>query len=372
MLPRHLYVHVPFCARRCAYCDFSIAVRDVVPVNDYLAALHAELELRFPAGERWELDTLYFGGGTPSRLGPAGVARLVDAVLQRATLAAGAEVTLEVNPEDATPGAATAWKAAGINRVSLGVQSFDDRALAWMRRTHDAARATNAVELLRAEGIDNVSLDLIFALPTILERSWEADLERALRLSPSHLSLYGLTVEHGTPLGRWVDRGEVVEPPEERYEADFLRAHEVMTAAGFEHYEVSNFARPGRRSRHNWAYWSGAAYVGIGPAAHGFDGAHRRWNVTPYEEWRRRLAQGYDPIGGTEALTDENRLTEAVYLGLRTATGLRLSGWNAASVQPWVQAGWATVEEDERLVLRASGWLRLDALTRSLTAVRSL
>jgi oxygen-independent coproporphyrinogen-3 oxidase len=372
MLPRHLYVHVPFCGRRCSYCDFSIAVRDVAPVSDYVDAVHAELALRFAGNEPWELDTLYFGGGTPSRLGPAGVGRLIDTIRDRVTLTPEAEVTLEVNPEDATVEAAAAWRAAGVNRVSLGMQSFDDRALAWMRRTHDGPRAEGAFRAVRAAGIDNISIDLIFALPTMLERSWGADLERALALAPSHVSLYGLTVEPTAPLGRWVKRGEVVEPPEERYEAEFLRAHAAMTAAGFEHYEVSNFARPGRRSRHNWAYWSGAAYAGVGPAAHGFDGRHRRWNVAPYEEWRRRLAAGVDPVAGKETLTTANRVTEAVYLGLRTASGLRLSGEEVTAVRPWVQAGWARVEDGARLVLHASGWLRLDAITQSLTAARSL
>jgi oxygen-independent coproporphyrinogen-3 oxidase len=371
MPPRHLYVHVPFCARRCSYCDFFIAVRDAVPVDDYVAAIRAELEVRFSGDEQWELDTLYLGGGTPSRLGSHGVPRLVDVIRRYVTLAADAEVTLEVNPEDATVRAAAAWRAAGINRVSLGAQTFDDRALMWMRRTHSAARSEAAMEAVRAAGIDNVSLDLIFALPRMLERSWEADVERALELAPSHVSLYGLTVEQGTPLGRWVAHREVAEASEEDYEAEFLHAHETMTAAGFDHYEVSNFAHAGRRSRHNWAYWSGATYVGIGPAAHGFDGEHRRWNVAAYEEWRRRLARGEDPVAGSEALTDENRRTEAVYLGLRTAAGLRLSKAEIDCVRPWIQAGWATVEDGERLVLRAPGWLRVDALTQSLTAARS-
>ena len=372
MLPRHLYVHVPFCARRCAYCDFSIAVRDVVPVDDYVAGLRAELDLRFRGYGPWELDTLYLGGGTPSRLGPTGVARLLDTIRERATLTAAAEVTLEANPEDVTVHAAAAWRAAGVNRLSLGAQSFDDGALTWMRRTHDAARAAQAVDWVREAGIENVSLDLIFALPATVGRCWTSDLERALAVAPSHVSLYGLTVEPATPLGRWVARGEIAEAPEEEYEAEFLRAHEAMTAAGFEHYEVSNFARAGRRSRHNWAYWSGEAYAGVGPAAHEYDGANRRWNVAPYEQWRRRLVAGLDPIAGTEKLTPTNRVTETVYLGLRTAAGLRLSGVEVPTVQPWVEAGWATVEEGARLVLRAPGWLRLDALTRSLTAARSL
>jgi oxygen-independent coproporphyrinogen-3 oxidase len=372
MLPRHLYVHVPFCARRCVYCDFSIAVRDVVPVDAYVTAIEAELRLRFPAGERWAVDTLYLGGGTPSRLGPDGVRRLLAVLRSRVDLAPDAEVTLEANPDDVTGDAVSAWREGGVNRVSLGTQSFDDRVLTWMHRPHDAARAAAAVRLVREAGITNVSLDLIFALPRALERSWEEDLSRALALAPEHVSLYGLTIEPATPLGRRAARGDVAEAPEEHYEAEFLRAHEAMTEAGFDHYEVSNFARPGRRSRHNWAYWSGASYAGIGPAAHSFDGATRRWNVAPYEQWRSQVASGRDPLGGTETLTDANRVTETVYLGLRTASGLRLSESEVHSVGPWVEAGWAALVDGSRLVLRAPGWLRLDALTQSLTAARSL
>jgi oxygen-independent coproporphyrinogen III oxidase len=340
-------------------------------VDDYVTAVRTELLVRFGPDEPWEVDTLYFGGGTPSRLGGDGVARLVETIRTRVALTDGAEVTLEVNPEDATRRAATRWREAGVNRVSLGVQSFDDGALAWMRRTHDAAAAAAAIDAVREAGIDNVSLDLIFALPRMLDRSWEIDLDRAIALAPPHVSLYGLTVERGTPLGRWVDRGEVAESPEDCYEAEFLHAHDVMTAAGYEHYEVSNFALPGRRSRHNWAYWSGAAYAGIGPAAHSFDGSRRRWNTASYEQWRRRLLAGEDPVAGDEALTPGNRAIEEAYLGLRTTAGLRLSARETASVRPWVEAGWATLEDDARVVLRASGWLRVDALTRTLTSARS-
>ena len=371
MPPRHLYVHVPFCARRCAYCDFSIAVRSPVPSDAYVAAIRGELALRLDDSSSWEVDTLYFGGGTPSRLGGDGIQRLVDAVGERVTLAADAEVTLEVNPEDATPQAADAWRRAGVNRVSLGAQSFDDRALAWMRRTHSAEQVRSAVEVVRDAGVDNISLDLIFALPPEVGRDWDRDLDLALRLTPSHVSLYGLTVEHGTPLARWIERREVRERDEEGYEAEFLRAHAAMTAAGLDHYEVSNFGRPGRRSRHNCAYWSGSAYAGVGPAAHGFDGATRRWNVAPYEQWRRRVASGTDPIAGSEALTDENRAIERVYLGLRTSAGLRLSAGELPAARAWVEAGWASVEDGSRVVLRPTGWMRLDALAGSLTAGRS-
>ncbi|HEX2778122.1 MAG TPA: coproporphyrinogen-III oxidase family protein, partial [Gemmatimonadaceae bacterium] len=184
-LPRHAYVHVPFCARRCTYCDFAIAVRRAVPVDEYLAALGRELELRRPL-EGAGLDTLYFGGGTPSRLGGEGIARAVELVRRQARLANDAEVTIEANPEDVDAGSVASWRAAGVNRVSLGVQSFDDETLRWMHRVHDAERARRAVEEIREGGIANISLDLIFALPASLPRSWRSDVEQALALAPSH------------------------------------------------------------------------------------------------------------------------------------------------------------------------------------------
>lgn len=362
-------MHVPFCARRCSYCDFAIAVRRDVPVDEYVRAVTAELEFRVPA-EGLELDTLYLGGGTPSRLGGDGIARLLDRLQSRTRLAPGAEVTLEANPDDVSPDAARAWRTAGVTRVSLGVQSFDDRVLAWMHRTHDAAAAVRAVDVLREAGLTEISLDLIFALPAALERDWERDLDQALTLQPVHLSLYGLTVEPGTPLGRWVGRGEVVEAPEEQYARDFLTAHRVATESGLEHYEVSNFARPGHRARHNSAYWLHVPYEALGPGAHAFDGDRRRWNVPAYVEWQRRLAAGEDPTAGVETLDAESREAERIYLGLRTDRGLDLARDARAVVEPWATAGWATLEGD-RLRLTVEGWLRLDALAASLTVATS-
>lgn len=369
--PHHVYVHVPFCSRRCSYCDFSIAVRRVVPSDEYLASLGAEIDLRFPPPNDWRVDTLYFGGGTPSKLGAGGVARMLTTVRSRMNLAADAEVTLETNPEDVTTESIAAWHDAGVNRLSVGAQSFDDRVLRWMHRTHDATMIGRAVDEARRGGIDNVSLDLIFALPGTVERSWPTDVARALALEPSHLSLYGLTVEPHTPLGRWKTRGEVSESPDDRYEDEFVHAHVALTAAGFEHYEVSNFGRPGQHSRHNATYWSGLPYAGLGPSAHEFDGAVRRWNTSAYVNWLRRIASQTDPIDDQETLTDENRVAECVYLGLRTAVGLVVSNSEILRVQPWVNAGWATLAQGNRLVLTPLGWMRLDALAADLTLGRS-
>src|SRR6266576_1792 len=286
----HLYLHVPFCVRRCSYCDFSIAVRKRIPAREYVEAVLRELEQVRSADPgavpRGALKTLYLGGGTPSLLPPDAVSTLLTSLLDAfgATPSRDAvEVTAEANPEDVTPELASVWRRAGVNRVSLGAQSFDDRVLRWMHRSHDAARIGAAMHALRGAGIDNISLDLIFALPDELQRDWERDLDMAQALRTTHLSLYGLTIEPRTPLERWISRGATHTPSDERYAEEYLAAHRRLNAAGFEFYEVSNAARDGFRSRHNSAYWSGKPYVGLGPAAHSFDGRTRRWNLRAWE-----------------------------------------------------------------------------------------
>jgi oxygen-independent coproporphyrinogen-3 oxidase len=242
-----------------------------------------------------------------------------------------------------------------------------------MRRVHDADRAERAIQELRDAGLGNVSVDLIFALPEELGRSWERDVDRVLAIAPPHVSLYGLTVEEKTPLGRQHARGEVVEAPEESYERDFLLAHESMTAAGLEHYEVSNFGRPSFRSRHNSSYWTQAPYAAVGPGAHEFDGARRRWNVASNTDWVQRLSDEKDPVAGGEQLTSDNIVAETVYLGLRTMDGLVISDSEKEIVGPWVREGWASIDAGEPAILRltALGWLRLDSLAAILTEARS-
>ena len=380
MPPRHLYIHVPFCARRCSYCDFSIAVRASTPVEEYLTALRSELAQGAVNGAT--LETVYLGGGTPSRLGGVGVASVLSAVADRARLAPDAEVTVEANPDDVNDIAVAQWLAAGVNRISLGAQSFDDTVLDWMHRTHDSEQIAKAVKAIRRAGIDNISVDLIFALPEHLKRNWRSDVEQAIDLAPAHVSLYGLTVEAHTPIAHWADRGAVVEGSESQYEEEFLFAHEAMSGAGFEHYEVSNFSRPGKASRHNSAYWTGAEYAGIGPSAHSFDGASRRWNVAAYAEWARRLSNSERIVGGEELLTPENRESEEIYLGLRTRTGLRVDDNELPAIEAWRAAGWAeialwdaaeksSVSNSHCLRLTPNGWLRLDSIAAETAARRS-
>jgi oxygen-independent coproporphyrinogen III oxidase len=378
---RHLYLHVPFCVRRCSYCDFSIAVRRRIPAREYVDAVLHELRLpgmtdpgRQPGDTGSEaLQTLYLGGGTPSLLPADAIAALLTSlrdVLHVTPFRDDVEITLEANPEDVTLEAAKCWRRAGVNRVSLGAQSFDDRVLGWMHRAHDGVRIGDAVRALRAAGIENISLDLIFALPAELRRDWARDLELACALQPAHLSLYGLTVEERTPLARWISRGAASAPDDERYAEEYFLAHERLAVAGYRFYEVSNAARGGRRSRHNSAYWSGAAYLGLGPAAHSFDGQARRWNVSAWEDYRRTVAAGRSPVESREVLSAEQRELERLYLALRTAEGLDLANLHRpppSSTTRWVEQGWVALSED-RLVCRPAGWLRLDALVDGLTS----
>ncbi|HJQ11834.1 MAG TPA: radical SAM family heme chaperone HemW [Gemmatimonadaceae bacterium] len=371
MPAKHLYIHVPFCARRCSYCDFSIAVRSTTPITEYLEALKTEFAQIVRRGADVDsLSTLYLGGGTPSRLGGPGVAAVIQAVREQWPVDRDAEITVEANPDDINDIALAKWIAAGVNRVSLGAQSFNEAALKWMHRTHDSEQIGRAVETLNRAGIHNISLDLIFSLPDHLGRSWSDDLQRAINLRPAHLSLYGLTVEAMTPLGRWADRGQIVQGGEEGYEEEFLTAHEVLEAAGFDHYEVSNFSLPGKRSRHNSAYWTGVPYIAGGPSAHSFDGAIRRWNVSAYSEWIRRLQKDEAVLAGEEMLTDENKRAETIYLGLRTTRGITVTDGELPRIQTWQHARWATLTQNH-LRLTPLGWLRLDSLAADLAAERS-
>jgi oxygen-independent coproporphyrinogen-3 oxidase len=364
----HLYIHVPFCARRCVYCDFAIAVRRVVPSAEFAEAIAREWST-WQSHPAWNdaptIETIYFGGGTPSRLDPVAIRDILHRIRSDRPVSPDAEITLEANPDDVTQTAAETWVAAGINRVSLGVQSFEPRVLEWMHRTHTAEQVPRAVTTLRVAGIGNLSLDLIFALPPALSREWASDLAAAFALAPDHLSLYGLTIESRTPLGRWAERGEAVPDGDDGYAAQFLAAAKRFEMEGWDHYELSNAARPGFRSRHNSAYWRRAPYIGLGPSAHsGFD-ARRQWNVREWERWRALAVGEGSVIEGVEELGPDAVALEDLYLGLRTSEGVSLDALDPVQAGTWIAEGWAEAG-DGRLRLRPEGWLRIDALVSVL------
>jgi oxygen-independent coproporphyrinogen-3 oxidase len=365
-------VHVPFCVRRCSYCDFAVQATAQAPTAAWLDAIEAELRLQAEAwgwSEPLRLDTLYLGGGTPSLREPGAMAELRRRLEPWARLEPGAEWTCEANPESFDAGLAAAWREAGVNRISLGAQTFHEPALRWMGRLHGVEGPARAMAAARAAGFDDVSVDLIFGLPARLGRDWGADLHHALALEPEHVSLYGLTAEAGAPLGRWVKEGRETLADEDRYADEFLLAHQRLGAAGFEHYEVSNFSRPGRRSRHNFAYWTGVPYAALGPGAHAYHPPLRRWNVRSWDAYLALLLeQGRLPLEGEERVDEETARLEAAWLGLRTDRGWPLSqGGDAVArlAEGWRGRGLAE-SRGGRLRLTAEGWLLLDRLAVDL------
>ena len=274
-------------------------------------------------------------------LDPGQLGRVLDGIRARRPVAPEVEITLEVNPDDVRGAVAGRWRAMGINRLSIGAQSFDPAVLEWMHRTHTVRDVSAAVAIVRQEGFANVSLDLIFAVPAHLQRDWTRDLDQALGLEPTHLSLYGLTVEQHTPLARWVERGETQRTDDESYATEFLEADRALVAAGFDHYEVSNAARPGFRSRHNSAYWKRRPFIGLGPSAHSGWDRERQWNIREWAAYAAAIAQGAGVMEAGETLSDEAVALENLYLGLRTSDGVPASTIPANVRERWIEEGWA-------------------------------
>lgn len=366
-----VYVHAPFCARRCFYCDFAVKVDREGGHEAWLQAISAEWhqtrrEALFSFPE--PLETLYVGGGTPSLLGTPAMDGLASLIGPRLLSHPRLEWTAEANPESFTPGIARAWREAGVNRVSLGVQSFHEPSLRWMGRLHGSTGGAEAVRNARGAGFGNVSADLIFGLPARLGRDWSDDLGRALDLGVEHMSLYGLTVEARTPLGRAVAGGRERVACEDRYRDEYLEAVERLTGAGYLHYEVSSFALPGRESRHNEVYWSGRSYLGLGNGAHSFCKPLRRWNLRDWEEYSTSVVKGDSAIAGHEVLDPAALRLERIWLGLRARKGVSLASIPAraaAVTERWIRRGWARAEAG-RLRLTYEGWLLLDALAIEL------
>jgi len=317
-----LYIHVPFCRRKCLYCDFASGT-DLALIPNWLAALGREMVLYRDFAPRF--DTFYFGGGTPSLLTPVQLAGLLNRVQDHFGFAADTEITLEANPDDLDLPVLKNHRELGINRLSLGVQSFDDRELAFLGRRHDAAQALRALNWCRAAGFDHLGIDLMYGLPGQTLEAWEKNLDIALSFQPEHLSCYQLTLERGTPLARRQAAGELQPLPEERAREFFLFTSEFLEDRGYLHYEISNFARgPTHKSRHNCKYWDHTPYLGLGPAAHSYRDGRRWWNHASLEKYCQALDAGQAPVAGREVLAAADRRLEALYLGLRTWEGVDL------------------------------------------------
>ncbi|MBI4219989.1 MAG: radical SAM family heme chaperone HemW, partial [Chloroflexi bacterium] len=288
--PLGLYVHVPFCATKCPYCDFNTYAGIEPLIPDYIAALRKELETWGGLLQKPKVGTVFLGGGTPSYLPAESLAALMATIRGAFELHPGAEVTIEANPDDCDPEKLSAARATGVDRISIGVQSFDDTLLKALGRRHDSTQATAAVRMARAARFENLNADLMFGLPDQSFAQWRDSLARVIDLSPDHVSLYGLTLEPNTPLAAWVKAGTVAEPDPDIAADMYEHAEDVMGAAGFRHYEISNWARPGFESRHNLVYWTNGSYLGVGPGAHSYVADTRFANSKSPREYIRRVS----------------------------------------------------------------------------------
>ncbi len=369
-----LYVHIPFCQRKCVYCDFY-SIETVSLMDPFLDALDKEIALAAPAGEGVSFDTLFFGGGTPSLLAPRELERIMHSFRSAFVIREDAEITLETNPGTASPEKLRDYLSLGVNRLSIGIQSFDENELRFLGRIHDAGEAVRCVGLAREAGCRNVSVDLMYSLPGQTEGEWEKTLSRALALHPDHVSAYSLIVEDETPLARMVSAKLVSPNPVEAEASLYERTMEVMEQAGFEHYEVSSYARPGFRSLHNSAYWSHADYLGFGPSAHSF---WRQGNGEPPLRWANvpavgrycdSLRKGESPVTMREEVTPAQMCNERIFLGLRSS-GVDLRGLGdefglpadrLALAGALVEDG-AAVLEGARLRLTARGYMLCDEI----------
>ena len=384
-----LYLHIPFCEHKCIYCDFySISPRESADRNEglirrFLDALKREIGLR-SRDERFKAsyETVFFGGGTPSLLSPSAIDGILDVLAGSFSIERDAEITLETNPGTVDLQKLKAFRAIGVNRLSLGVQSFYDDDLQFLSRIHSSRQAKESIRDAHQAGFQNVSIDLIFALPSQTRDRWESNLRQAVELNPTHLSCYSLILEPNTPLFRMVESGQVtllsVEQDAELYEHTI----HFLGTQGYEQYEVSNFAKPGFKSRHNGNYWNHTNYLGFGPSAHSFwstaqsGGAPKRWwnlaNVTGYAE---RLERGNLPVAGEEELTTEQLIEEEVLLGLRSEGvdaagfprkfGRDLMAEHRPKIDALISNGMAIVK-DGKIRLTAKGYLVCDEISASL------
>jgi oxygen-independent coproporphyrinogen-3 oxidase len=320
-----VYLHIPFCRSRCSYCDFATDIYDGGLAGSYVDALVNEIDAFDRIESRAQVDAVYFGGGTPSLLTPLQLERILVAVGNRFAVSPGAEVTMEMNPGTLTPDVLSEFRALGINRASFGAQTFDDDELRRLGRRHSADDVRRTIELLRDARFDNVSFDLIAGLPAQTLAAWERNLTEALALRPEHLSLYLLEVHEGTPLADQIRKGHQPQPDDDLAGEMYEVMVDRTAAAGYEHYEISNFCRPGFASRHNSKYWTGEPVYGFGCSAHSFDGARTRWsNERDTARYVRSVNETGAAVVETVALDEREARAESIFLGLRLLHGLDL------------------------------------------------
>lgn len=369
-----IYIHIPFCKQRCHYCNFHFST-SLHYKNEFLQALLKEMELQQHYLGTQPVETIYFGGGTPSLLSTEELLTITKALHTHWQVQPGAEITLEANPDDVTEERLAGWKQAGINRLSIGIQSLYDEELQWMNRAHTATEAKTVIEKARQAGFEHFSVDLIYGSPFLSDEQWTETLQWVLQQPINHLSCYALTVEPQTPLDKFIRTGQRTPVNSEQQSRQFLLLMDVLKQAGWEHYEISNFARPGHRSRHNSSYWQGKTYLGLGPSAHSFNGSSRQWNVAHNRQYIEALQKG-ELLFEKEVLTPVQQLNEYIMTSLRLQEGCSLQniqerfGETAAqelqrNAFPFTDNGHLLIQE-QHLILTREGKLFADGIAAAL------
>jgi oxygen-independent coproporphyrinogen III oxidase len=366
-----IYIHIPFCKQACHYCNFHFST-SLRYKNELIAALLKEVELQHKYLDGETIETIYFGGGTPSLCSKEEIENILQKIQSSFTVSPGAEITLEANPDDITPQKLESWKETGINRLSIGIQSFFDEDLQWMNRAHNSEQAIDNLQL--ATGVfDNITIDLIYGTPGLTNEKWKQNVDKAIALNIPHLSCYALTVEPKTPLDKLIRQHKSADINPDKQSEQFILLMQWLGEAGYEHYEISNFAKPGFRSLHNSSYWQGKKYIGFGPSAHSFDGNARWWNIANNNSYIDSINKGIIPFE-KEELTTTQKLNEYIMISLRTAEGLNLSKIDkAASLElraaskKYIETGLIKMEKDF-LKLTNEGKLLADGIAADLFA----
>ncbi len=388
-----IYLHIPFCKQACFYCNFHFSTT-LKQKEELVDALLQEITFQSPdpggsvrdgtatlpeeaggyLGNK-AIETIYFGGGTPSLLTVAELRLITDKLRQRFKIDRNAEITLEANPDDITEEKLQGWKQAGINRLSIGIQSFLEEELQWMNRAHNATQALQCIELAQASGFDNISVDLIYGTPSLSNEDWQRNVAQVAALNIPHISCYALTVEANTALDKFIREKKFPPVDPDKAAGQFELLSEWLQAAGYEHYEISNFARSGRRSRHNSSYWKGEHYLGLGPSAHSFNGYSRQWNIANNALYIQSIQRGIIPFE-TEVLTPVQQLNEYIMISLRTMEGCDLDfvkeKWGEAESEKleagsgqFIREGKMKTENDH-LILTLPGKLLADGIAAGL------
>lgn len=365
-----IYIHIPFCRQACHYCNFHFST-SLKLKNELISALLKEIELfRTSLPEAENIATIYIGGGTPSLCTPGELQSILQKIKDHFTVDSNAEITLEANPDDIHTGNLAAWQQAGINRLSLGIQSFFDEDLQWMNRAHNARQAKEAIHLALSH-FTNITIDLIYGTPGLSTARWEENINRALATGIPHFSCYALTVEPKTALHTMIARHQRQDVDPDLQSEQFLLLMDKLEAAGYEQYEISNFAKPGYRSRHNASYWQGKNYYGFGPSAHSFDGQSRWWNIASNALYIKSIASGIIPFE-KEMLTPVQQLNELIMISLRTNEGIDLAKMSVTERFPVLKAAAKYVQsgkmrrEADRLILTREGKLLADGIAADL------